>query len=291
MAVGLVALVNLFVPSAAWLNAPQWRPNSWMAQFSGSVVGVGPVVLRTHIVDVGEPGRGLGAFPDDDFLGLPVSSLGGRRIFQFREREYLSVDRAEVTHEGPFEDALLRDGDDDRTGALAVEILILQDERIPVGILQFDTADELEVLAEDGELLTTADLFAVLLGKTGNGRLSEGQRDAGFHDLAVLVADFEHAAFGSDAGGSDDADHLVADEFEARGLDAAGEFDLGDIREAGTVDGHRLPGHHLGGEEHLDAQAEIGRLHGFLDVAGREQAARQDDGEGNSYIVEYLLHN
>ena len=216
--------------------------------------------------------------PDNRLHGLPVTSVGSRDVGEFRQGEHLAVNGVDVTDEGAVEDGLLRDGDGDQAGPLAVEVLILEDERIPVGIKQFHTADEFQVRTEDGELLSAVDLIAVLLGAAGDDGVSDGQRYAGF-DFFFIRADLDGTAFGLDAGRGVHADHVIADMLEAGDADPVREHDLLHVLEPGAVDGHRLSGDDLRGEERLDVQSDIGRFVFFLGSTCRQR----DKGHGHQY--------
>ena len=220
---------------------------------------------------------GARILPNDGFHGLPVATLIflNRLVRQFRQREHFPVEGVDLAHESAVEDRGLRNSEDDRARTLAVEILIFKNQGVAIGVKQFDAADELKVLAEDGQLLGAVDLFAILLREAGNDRRSEGE--VLFRFRLVVGRDYDElTARSGDARRGDDPDHVVADMLEAGDGDAVGEDDLADFRETGTVDGHRLSGHDLRREEHLDAQSEVRRLVDLARVAGR-QGPYQDD--------------
>ena len=190
--------------------------------------------------------------PDRGNHGLPVAAtVGGGLVGQLRHEELPAVEGINLADEGAVED-LPRESDDDAARALAVEILVLEDKRVAVLVEQLYAADELEVLAVDGDLLSALDALALLLGIAGNDGRAEGQGQARLHFL-VRGADDELAACSGDARRRGDPDHVIADNLEVGDLDAIGEYDLTDIREAGAVDGHLLSCNHFRREEHLDA--------------------------------------
>ena len=119
--------------------------------------------------------------------------------------------------------------------------------------------------------------------------MAQGQERLGFR-LVNVGTDPDLTAFGRNAGGGLHPDHLTAHHLEIGNSDIIGKYYFLDIGEAGTIDGHRLSGHHLGGEEHLDAQSNICRLGFFLDGTGRE-STHQSGRENYSYVFKYLLHN
>ena len=106
-----------------------------------------------------------------------MSAVGSGLISQLGEGEFLSVKGVHLSYESTVEH-LLGDIDDDSTSTFAVEILVLKDKRIAVRIEQFDTADELQVLTENGELFSALDALAVLLRIAGYHGLSKGKRQA-----------------------------------------------------------------------------------------------------------------
>ena len=204
-----------------------------------------------------------------------MTALGGRLVFQLRQEDLLAVVGEQLAGEGAFED-FLRDGDDDAARALAVESRVRKDDRVAVGIEQLDTVDELQVRTVDGDLLAALDLVAGLLGEAGNEGLADREQLRGFRLLGGC-ADDDLAAVCSDACRRIDADHVVADKLEVGDFDTVREFDLRDVLEAGTIDGHRLVGHDFRREEHLDAQSEILRLDDRIeDVTSRERPHHGD---------------
>ena len=217
-----------------------------------------------------------------------MAAVGGRRVGEFRERNLLAVEGEELTRPGAFEN-LLGDGDDDGARTLAVEVLVIEDERIAVRIQQLAAADELEVRTEDGQLLAAADFLAVLLGEAGHDGMAEGELLAGFR-LVIRAADDQLAAAGRDAGRGGHADHAVADMLDRGDGDAGREHDLFHVGHAGAADGHRLAGHDLRREEHLDAQPGFGLIVDLCGVTCREHA-HEGDGQHQSEICKYLLHN
>ena len=206
-----------------------------------------------------------------------MAAVGGRRVGKFRERNLLAVEGVEHAGPGSLEDVLLGDGDDDLARTLAVKVLVLEEVRVAVGIQQLDTADEFEVLAVDGQLLATTDFLAVLLGEAGDDGMAEGQVLLGFR-LVVRAADDQFAAGGSDAGRGGHADHAVADMLDRGDAYAGREHDLFDVAQAGAADGHRLAGHDLRREEHLDAQPGFGLIVDLHGVTCREHP-HQGDGQ------------
>ena len=215
--------------------------------------------------------------PDDGLLGLPVTTLGSRLVCQLRQEDLLAVVGEQLTREGAFED-FLRDGDDDAARALAVECCVGEDNRVAVRVEQFDAVDELQVRTVDGELLAARDFLAGLLGEAGHVGRTEGQGQGGL-DFVVACADDDLATVFGDARRRVDADHVVADDLEVGDAHTVGEDDLLGVRETGTIDGHRLVGHDLRREEHLDAQSDIRRFDNRIqDVACRDDP-RQGEGQ------------
>ena len=219
----------------------------------------GGITLSGEAV-VAAPGHGTlrsVVLPERNQLGLPVSAVGSRFVTQLRQGELPAVVGVQLADEFAVEDVLLRNRDDDGAFPLAVEAGVFDDERIAVRVQEFDLVDEFQVFAVDGQLLAAPDLLAFLLGETGNDSPAEDERQPGLGFL-VRGPDEDLAACRGEARRSGNPDHLIADNLEIGHADAVGENDFLDAREAGTVDGHRLSGHHLRGEEHLDAQAEVG---------------------------------
>ena len=206
-----------------------------------------------------------------------MSAFGARLVHVLRQQELLAVEGADLTHIAAFEN-FLRQGDHYFVLALAVEALVPEDHRVAVRIGHFDLADELQVRTVDLKVLAARESRAFRTREAGDAGGTEGQRHAG-NGLAVLGDNLDHATVGGNAGRSVDADHFAADKFEVGDDDIARENDLLDTGKAGTVNGHRLAGDHLGREEHLDAQPDFRRLlKRFLQkVAGREAAQ-----QGNS---------
>ena len=134
--------------------------------FEGEAVGAAPGHCRAAFI-----------LPDGSLYSLPVSAVRSGLVSQFRHEELPAVKGVYLAGEGAFED-FPRESYDDHARSLAVEILVLKDERVAVGIEQFDAADEFQVLAIDGELLTALDALAFLLGIAGNGGGAEGQGQA-----------------------------------------------------------------------------------------------------------------
>ena len=196
--------------------------------------------------------------PDRDLLDLPVSAFGTRLVLELRQQEFLAVEGTEFTHIGTVED-FSREGDHEIALTLAVEAFVRKDHRIAIRVGQFGLADELQVRTVDGDLLTALDGLAGLQGITGDAGGTQGQRQTGI-GFAFLGDDLDHTTLGGDAGRSDDADHLVADDLEVRDADTVRELDRAGGRETVAVDGHRLAGDHLGREEHLDAEPGLLRL-------------------------------
>ena len=217
-----------------------------------------------------------------------MAAVGSRLVGQFRQVELPAVEGIQLTHPGTLEN-LLGDGDDDRARALAVEAFILDDERIAVRVEELGAADELEVLTVDGQLLAAVDFLAVLLGEAGDDGMAEGEVLRGFR-LVIRGTDNQLAAGGGDAGRSRHADHAVTHMLDIGDADAGREHDLLDVGHAGAADGHRLTGHDLGREEHLDAQSGLDRLVDLFGVTCRDQA-HEGDGQHESEICKYLLHN
>ena len=196
--------------------------------------------------------------PDGDLLRLPVSAFGARLVHVLRQQELLAVEGADLTHIAAFEH-FLRQGDHDFALALAVEALVSEDHRVAVRIGHFDLADELQVRTVDLKGPAARESRAFRKREAGDAGGANGQRHGG-NGRAVRGHDLDHATFGGDAFRSDDADHLVADDFEISDADAVRELDRAGVPETGTVDGHRLAGDHPGREEHLDAQPGLRRL-------------------------------
>ena len=217
-----------------------------------------------------------------------MATVGSRLVIQFGQRNLLAVKGVQFTDPRSLEN-LLGDGDDDGARSLAVEILVLEDERVAVRVDQFGAADELEVRTIDGQLLAAVDLFAVLLGEARDHGVTEREVLCGLR-FVITGADDQFTAVGGDAGRSRHPDHAVADMLDIGDTHAIGEHDLADIRETGAVDGHRLAGHHLRREEHLDAQAGGVRVDDFFRGTCRERA-HQDHGQQYSEICKYLFHN
>ena len=206
-----------------------------------------------------------------------MTAIGGGLVGQLRHQDLLAVVGKQLAREGALED-FLRDGDDDAARALAVERRVRKDDRVAIRIEQLDAVDELQVGTVDGDLLAAGDLLACLLGEAGDDGLTDGQGQGRFH-LLVRRADDDLATFGGDARRSVDPDHVVADNLEIGDDDTVGEDDLRSVAEAGAVDGHRLVGHDLRREEHLDAQSDIRRFDdGIQDVACRDDT-RQGKGQ------------
>ena len=201
-----------------------------------------------------------------------MSAFGARFVLELRQQEFLAVEGKQLGHISAVED-FLRKGDHDFVFALAIETLVLETHGISFRVRQLDCTDELQVRTIDLDLLATLDGRACLKRIAGNAGGAKGQRQAG-DGLAVLCDDLDHATVGGDAGRSGHADHVIADNFEIGDTDAIRELDRASAGEAGTIDGHRLAGDHLGREEHLDAQPGFRRLlKRFLQkVAGREAA-------------------
>ena len=237
-------------------------------------------------VPVGFSG-GTVVLPDDILDRLPVTAATAL-VIQLGQVDLFPVIGEELTDPGPFEN-LLRDVQDHGTRALAVEDVVLEDKRVAVRVEQLGAADELEVRAEDGQLLTAGEFFAVHLGETGNDRVTDGHVLLGLR-LVIRGADDELAAGGGNARGRGQADHAVADMLDVGDADPAGEHDLADVRHAGSVHGHRLAGHDLRREEHLDAQAGGVQLVDFLGSTCCGEA-QEGDGQHHSDMIEYLLHN
>ena len=245
--------------------------------FAGEAIGAAPADGGTVLV-----------LPDGNLLGLPVSAVAGGLVRQFRQEELTPVVGVHFAHERAVID-FLGNRDDDHTVALAVETEFIDDNRVAVFVEQLDLADELQVLAVDGQLFAAFDLLAFLLGETGHDGLADGQRQTGLR-FFIEGPDEDLASRGGDARRRGDPDHIIADNLEIGDADAVGENDLPDAREAGTVDGHRLPGHHLCGEEHLDAQP-FRQLAGRIEDVARREGAHQGHGQKYSEMFKYLLHN
>ena len=247
--------------------------------FQGKAVGAIPAYSAVSV--------GIVVLPDNHLLGLPVAFIGGGLVSELGEGNLLPVVGEQHAHEGAVQDVLLGDADNHRAGSLAVEILFVQDVFHAVGVQQLDAVDEFQVCTEDGELFTALDFFSLLFGKTGNHGLSQSERLGGFRLLAG-GADNQFAAAGSNAGRGRNADHFIADQLEVGHAHAVRENDFLHGGEVGAVDGHRLSGDHLGREEHLDAQPDVGRSVFLLDVA---RCAHQGKRQKYSKIFNYLLHN
>ena len=254
----------------------------------GDALAEAVVALQAEAVLAG-PGHLAGAriLPQVLLDRLPVAAIGRLPVREFRQEELLAVKGEDLARPGPFED-LSRDGDDDRTRALAVEEFVLDDQRIAVRVEQFGPADELQVLAVDGQLLAAFDLLAVRLGVARDNGVSEGDRNFVLR-LLVGRADDQLAAAGGDARRGGHPDHPVADMLDGADGDAVGEDDLPDVAEAGAAQGHRLAGDHLGRKHRLDGQGPGIRVFDFLGVAGREHA-REGDGQNQTEMGNYLFH-
>ena len=254
----------------------------------GDALAEAVVALQAEAVLAG-PGHLAGAriLPQVLLDRLPVTAIGRLPVREFRQEELLAVKGEDLARPGPFE-YLSRDGDDDRTRALAVEEFVLDDQRIAVRVEQFGPADELQVLAVDGQLLAAFDLVAVRLGVARDNGVSEGDRNFVLR-LLVGRADDQLAAAGGDARRSGHPDHPVADMLDGADGDAVGEDDLTDVAEAGAAQGHRLAGDHLGRKHRLDGQGPGIRVFDFLGVAGREHA-REGDGQNQTEMGNYLFH-
>ena len=225
---------------------------------------------------------GIRIRPDDGLLGLPVTAFGAGLVLQFRNQDFPSVIGVQLGYVSAFED-LLRQRDDDIVRSLAVESFLRDDERIAIRVQNFKTADELQVLTVNGQLFAAGNLLAFLLGETGYDSRTQGQVLGGLCGIIGRIDD-EFTACSGDAVRSGDADHVIADNLEIGDFDISRENDFAGTQEAGSVDGHRLAGDHLGREEHLDAQPEI--FHAVVriqDVAGRE-GPHQDDGQEYSNV-------
>ena len=213
-------------------------------------------------------------------------SAAARLVVQLREGNLFPVEGVELADPGSLED-LFREGDDHGARALAVEVLILQDDRVPFIVKQLDGGDELQVRAVDGQQLAAGDIFAVHLGEARDDGVAKGKFLAG---LSLLVRRADDELAGGNAGRRGHADHAVADVLDVRDGDAAREYDLTDVAEAGAVDGHRLVRHDLRREERLDAQGSRVRVDDFLGGTGRD-GAHEGEGQHVSEICKYLLHN
>ena len=247
----------------------------------GEAIGTVPVDCTVPV--------GIVVLPDDCLLGLPMSTVLGRLVSQLRQKELPSVKSIHLAHEGSVIDSCPRDVENNRVRTLAVESLILDDNGIAVLVQQFNPADELQVVAIDGELFSALDGLAFLLGIAGNDRFAKRKVQTGLH-FTVGRTDDDLAAFGSYAGRGGNPDHLTADNLEISDGDAIGEDYFTDIRKPGAVDGHRLPRDHLGRGEHFDAKSEIGRFYFFRQVA-RRKGTHQGNRKKYSEILKYLLHN
>ena len=181
-----------------------------------------------------------------------MSAFGTRFVLELRQQEFLAVEGTEFTHIGAVED-FPGDGDHEFVLALAVEALVREGHRIALCVRQFGLADKLQVRTVDLDRFAALEGLASLQGEAGDAGGTEGQRQPG-HGLALRCDDLDHATVGGDAGGGDDADHLVGDDLEVRDADAVRELDRTGGRKTVAVDGHRLAGDHLGREEHLDAE-------------------------------------
>ena len=229
--------------------------------------------------------RGIRIRPDDRLHRLPVTTAAGL-VVELGERNLLAVEGVELADPGAFQN-LVRKGDDERVRAFAVEVLVLEDQRIAFVVEQFRTADELEVRAVDGEQFTAGDFLAFLLGEAGDDGMADREVLPGFR-LVVRAADDDLA--GGNAGRNSHADHSVADMLDVGDGDTAREHDLADIAEAGAVDGHRRSGDDLRREERLDAQGARIRVDDFLGGTCR-QRAQKGHGKQQADMFENILHN
>ena len=246
--------------------------------FQAEAVGAAPV-------DGTVAGRIL-VGPDNRLHSLPVATLGGRGVLQGRHVEFLTVHREHLPDESTVIDGLLGDEDGNDAGSLAVEHGIVQEHRIAVGIHQFDSGNEFQVLTVDLEFFSALDALAFLFGITGNDGMAQSKVSAG-DGLVIGRTDDELAAFGSNALRRIHADHFAADELEVGNGHVSREHNLGDIGKPVTVDGHRLSGDNLGREEGFDTQSHVGRRGVFLLDTGRESTCK-DDRQSN--IFDYLFH-
>ena len=219
--------------------------------------------------------------PDSLLDRLPVAAVGRGLVGQGGHVELLLVHGEDLTGKGAFVDGLPGDGHFHFTGPLAVETGVADYQRVPVGVHQLDGRDELQVGTVDGEDFSTLDLCPLSLGIAGYDSVAQRKRCAGF-GLVGGGANDDLAAFGSDAGGGFHADHLSAHVLEAGNAHGAREDNLGNIGKAVTVDGHRLSGYHLGGEEGLDAQSQVGRGGVLLLDTGRE-GTHQKEGQNDIF--------
>ena len=216
-----------------------------------------------------------------------MAAVGGGGIGELGKFELQAVEGIELAPPGAVED-LRGNVEDDSTRSLAIEGLVLDDERVAVRVDEFHPADELEVLAEDGQLLAPSDLFAVLLGEAGDDGMAEGQVLLGFR-LVVRRTDDQFAAGGGDARGSRHAQHVIADMLETGDGHPVGKDDFTDLRHAAAIDGHRLSGDDLRREESLDGQSGLGGAVVLYGITCHEHA-REGNGQHDSEIGEYLFH-
>ena len=119
--------------------------------------------------------------------------------------------------------------------------------------------------------------------------MSDGQRLAGF-SLTVGGLNLDLSTFGRDTCRCIDTNHFVADNLEVSHLDIAREFYLGNVSETRTIDGHRLVGDNLRGEERLDAQSHVGRIL-VVFRAGCKSGTDENHGQQRAQIINDMFHN
>ena len=200
--------------------------------------------------------------------------FGNGLVNQLGELELTAVNGVEFTHECAVVD-LFGNGDLYGAGALAVELLVLNYKGKAVRIKNLQALYELEVLTENCNSLSALDGLSGLPGEAGNNRLSKGEGHIGLHFIVCGAKD-QFATFGGNARRGVDPDHFAAYTLEVGYDDVVGEDDLLHIRETVAVYGHRLPGDHFGGREHLNLKAGFSRLRAYVYRACREGTQKGD---------------
>ena len=167
------------------------------------------------------------------------------------------------THKGTLVDVLLRKTNRDLVGALAIEVLMVDELWNAICIKQLNTIDELQVRTEHIDQFTTCGFFTRLFRVSCYIGMSKSKR----HMRLSLVIGCAHnnlTTISSNARWCVDSDHVVADNLEIGHFLATGEFNFSHTIKSGTIDGHGLVGDYLRREESLDAQAYVSRLGVFV---------------------------